>query len=67
MILVLGAIFGVVLYRIIMVAVFYSIEPQETIASIATSLTASIINLIAIMILSIASSQQISFVFGIVG
>ena len=55
MILVLGAIFGVVLYRIIMIAVFYAIEPQETVASLATSLTASVINLVVILILSVVS------------
>ncbi len=59
MLLVLSAIFGVVLYRIIMVAVFYSIQPQETIASIATSLTASVINLVAILILSLVRAQQL--------
>ena len=57
MILVLGAIFGVVLYRIIMVAVFYAVEPQETIASLATSITASLINLIVILILSVVRKK----------
>ena len=61
MILVLGAIFGVVLYRIIMVAVFYSIEPNEVVASLATSLTASVINLIAIMILSVVCNGLLAW------
>ncbi len=58
MCLVIGAIFGVVVYRIIMVTMFYRIEPDSTIASLATSLTASVINLLAILILSVVSKTS---------
>ncbi len=62
MCLVIGAIFGVVVYRIIMVAVFYTmiekydLSSEDVVASLLTSLTASIINLLAILILSVVSN-----------
>ena len=46
-----------------MVAVFYAIEPQETVASLATSITASLINLVVILILSVVRIKIIDSLY----
>ena len=40
MALVVAAIFGVIIYRIVVVALLYTIEPDETIAKLGTSISA---------------------------
>ena len=55
--LVLGTIFGVIVYRIIIVAVLYT-QPVEIVkeyAKIITSLTAAVCNLVIIIILNLVS------------
>ena len=57
----MAAVFGVIMYRIIVVTVFYA-SPEELIrrnAKITTTVTAAIINLIAIMLLNRVSSKSV--------
>ena len=61
-ILVLAAIFGIIIYRVIIVALLYYSDEQSihSIAKIITSLTAAIINFIVIIILNIVSANNFS-------
>ena len=58
MCVVIAAIFSVILYRIVVVALLYTVEPNETIAKLGTSISASIINLIIILVLNQVSSME---------
>ena len=47
-----GAIFSVIVYRIIMISIFFRLEEVSEYSSIITSVTAAVLNLIAIVLLN---------------
>ena len=55
--LVVAAIFGVIVYRIVVVALLYSIPELDSYSHIVTTLTAAAINLVIILILNLVSGQ----------
>lgn len=61
--LVLAAIFGVIVYRMIIVGVFYAVhnEKIQEFASIITSITGAVINLIAITLLNVVYQKLAHF------
>ena len=56
-VVVVGAIFSVIVYRIIMSAIFFRLEEVSEYSSIITSATAAILNLIAIVLLNFVSES----------